>query len=266
MFKNKIFIVLIALLLVAGIYSAVGAHSGSSNSNNMMGNGYDDQMNGFNNPGYNGQDYNGMMGSGGMMGMMMGSGMCYGGMMHGYRAGSNRNIDYSLSALGMTEEEVKNLAFELVDRQFGSDYQISDIFIFNDSPYYISVVEKDSDQGVFELLFDPYRKVIYPEYGPNMMWNTESGMTNMMGWGAPLEENKLSRQKALEIAEKFGEVNNFMVEDEGHQFPGYYTFHTADINDNTTGMLSVNSYTGEVWYHNWHGDLAKLISVIEHQE
>ena len=234
MFKNKIFIVLIALLLVAGTYSAVGAHSGSSNSNNMMGNG---QMNGFNNyPDNNNQDYYDMRGPNGMigmMGMMMGRGMGHGGMMRGYGQGINRNIDYSLSALGMTEEDVKDLAVELVDKQFGTEYQVSDIFIFNNSPYYISVVEKDSDQGVFELLFDPYRKVIYPEYGPNMMWNTENGMTNMMGWSAPVEENMMSRQEALKSAEKFAQVNDFMVEDEGHQFPGYYTFHTADGNDNT---------------------------------
>jgi len=268
MFKNKIFIVLIALLLVAGIYSAVGAHSGSSNSNNMMGN---DQMNGFDNyPDNNNQDYYDMMGPNGMMGYggMMGPNgiMGYGGRMRGYGQGVNRNIDYSLSALGMTEEDVKDLAVELVDRQFVTEYQVSDIFIFNDSPYYISVVEKDSDQGVFELLFDPYRKVIYPEYGPNMMWNTEHGMSYMMGWSAPVKENMMSRQEVLQIAKEFAQLNDFMVEDEGHQFPGYYTFHTADSSDNTTGMLSVNSYTGQVWYHNWHGDLAKVISVMEHQE
>jgi len=31
-------------------------------------------------------------------------------------------------------------------------------------------------------------------------------------------------------------------------------------------MLSVNSYTGQVWYHSWHGDLAAVISVKEHQK
>jgi heat shock protein HslJ len=35
-------------------------------------------------------------------------------------------------------------------------------------------------------------------------------------------------------------------------FPGYYTLHIAK--DGTlTGMLSVNAYTGQVWYHSWHG-------------
>jgi len=268
MFKNKVFTLFIAVMLVVGIYSIAGAH-GAYNGNNMMGNGYNGQMNGFNNPGYNVQDYNGMMGSGGMMGMMMGSGMGYGnmmgnGMMGGYRPGVNGNIDYSLSALGMNEDEVKDLAIELVERQFGSDFQASDIFIFNNSPYYISVVKKDSDQGAFELLFDPYRKIIYPEYGPNMMWNTENGMSNMMRWSAANEDNMIFRQQALEDARKYAQENGFTVEDEGHQFPGYYTFHTGDNNDNTRGMLSVNAYTGQVWYHNWHGDLATVIEVEKH--
>ena len=35
-------------------------------------------------------------------------------------------------------------------------------------------------------------------------------------------------------------------------FPGYYTL---DITEDglITGMLSVNAYTGRVWYHTWHG-------------
>lgn len=289
MFKNKFFYLFIILMLVAGIYAVAGAHGGNSNGdNNMMGNGNNGQMNdnwedddrGFNDmmgPG-------GMMSHGGMMGMMnmmrgnrgmmsrggMMRGMMNrmrgrGGMMGGYGPGNNENMDYSLSALGMTEDEVQELAVDLVSRQFGSDYQISDIFVFDNSPYYISVLEKNSEQGAFELLFDPYRKIIYPEYGPNMMWNTEYGMSNMMGWGIPSEENRLSRQQAQEIAEKFAQANGFTVEDEGHQFHGYYTFHTGD-NNNTTGMMSVNAYTGQTWYHNWHGTLAAIIEVEGHEE
>jgi hypothetical protein len=211
-----------------------------------------------------------MMGYGGMMGMMrmmMGYGSQnfdgYNGMMENYNYERN-NADYSLSSLDMTKEEVENLAIGLVRRQFGPEYQISDIFIFGNSPYYISVKEKNSEQGAFELLFDPIRKTIYPEYGPNMMWNTENGMSNMMGWSAANEENMISRQQALDDAKKYAQANGFTVEDEGHQFPGYYTFHTGDNNDNTKGMLSVNAYTGQVWYHNWHGDLATVIEVEKH--
>ena len=33
---------------------------------------------------------------------------------------------------------------------------------------------------------------------------------------------------------------------------GYYTVHTLK-DGKITGMLSVNGYSGEVWYHSWHG-------------
>lgn len=35
-------------------------------------------------------------------------------------------------------------------------------------------------------------------------------------------------------------------------FPGYYTID-VDRNVKPIGMLSVNAYTGQVWYHVWHG-------------
>ena len=35
-------------------------------------------------------------------------------------------------------------------------------------------------------------------------------------------------------------------------FYGYYTLHTY-TGDKVSGMLSVNGYTGQVWYHTWHG-------------
>ena len=36
------------------------------------------------------------------------------------------------------------------------------------------------------------------------------------------------------------------------EFYGYYTVHILkDVK--ITGMLSVNGYTGQVWYHTWHG-------------
>jgi hypothetical protein len=31
-------------------------------------------------------------------------------------------------------------------------------------------------------------------------------------------------------------------------------------------MLSVNGINGDVWYHDWHGDLEKIIEMEEHDE
>ena len=35
-------------------------------------------------------------------------------------------------------------------------------------------------------------------------------------------------------------------------FPGYYTLHITK-DGQITGMLSVNAYSGQVWFHTWHG-------------
>jgi len=35
-------------------------------------------------------------------------------------------------------------------------------------------------------------------------------------------------------------------------FYGYYTIEVLS-NGTTYGMLSVNGYTGQIWYHTWHG-------------
>ncbi len=39
-------------------------------------------------------------------------------------------------------------------------------------------------------------------------------------------------------------------------FYGYYTF---EVNNSGTGfgMISVDGYTGQVWYHTWHGSFVQ---------
>lgn len=44
---------------------------------------------------------------------------------------------------------------------------------------------------------------------------------------------------------------------EADAFPGYFTLHT--LRDGAVaGMLSVNAYTGAVWYHWWHGRFLRM--------
>ena len=44
---------------------------------------------------------------------------------------------------------------------------------------------------------------------------------------------------------------------EAEAFPGYYTLHILR-GDRIIGMLSVNGYTGTVWYHWWHGRFIRM--------
>lgn len=77
----------------------------------------------------------------------------------------------------------------------------------------------------------------------------------------PLSQNDInmdiSEDEAFELAKRYLAKTNIdkIVGDEVEKFYGYYTIHTLTENGDIAGMLSVNGFNGEVWYHNWHGIL-----------
>ena len=105
------------------------------------------------------------------------------------------------------------------------------------------------------MLIDKTTGRIFPEYGPNMMWNTKYGHGGMMsGWAQPpSDEMPINQDQAVSIAQEFlDNVYHGAVVEDPHPFYGYYTIHVTR-DGQIYGMLSVNGYDGEVWYHNWHG-------------
>ena len=124
--------------------------------------------------------------------------------------------------------------------------------------FYGVVQEKSTGTDAFQILIDKYNGAVYPEMGPNMMWNTKySPMAWMMGgWFNP-SSGKMTvtmdqaRADAAQYLKTY--LPNAAVEDKGDTFYGYYNFDVLQ-NGKTYGMLSVNGYTGAVWYHTWHGD------------
>ena len=150
--------------------------------------------------------------------------------------------------------------------------------------YYAEVSEKDTGIGAIELLVEKPGGTVYPEPGPNMMWNTKYGMMSgsggtwgmmgpngggMMGSGGQgmtgpnssgqtqpgAQPSKMSvRPKRAQViaASYLKRVSPGTQAGEAKKFYGYYTLHTKKHGE-ITGMLSVNGYSGEVWYHSWHG-------------
>ncbi|MGB6680041.1 MAG: hypothetical protein WBF08_01800, partial [Candidatus Bathyarchaeia archaeon] len=114
---------------------------------------------------------------------------------------------------------------------------------------------------------------IMPEPGPNMMWNTKyggmmghmSGMmsgdmmgSGMMGQQQPTGEMTISNDEAKNIAQQ--NLDEYFPEttiEESTTFYGYYTLDFS-MSGKIQGMLSVNGYTGQVWYHGWHGDFIQM--------
>ena len=134
------------------------------------------------------------------------------------------------------------------------------------------------------------RGAVWLEYGPAMMWNTRYGMmgesrfggrsgmmTGMMGgsgadgmmsggsrgdstWAPSPATAKpsVSARQAEAIAARWLDRQGALRAGQADTFPGYYTIHALK-GDRVAGMLSVNAYTGAVWYHWWHGSFRSMI-------
>jgi hypothetical protein len=146
------------------------------------------------------------------------------------------------------------------------DLALAEVMEFSDN-FYAEVKEQSTDIHAFELLIDRYTGAVYPELGPNMMWNTRYGhMGGMMGgWkGGALS---VTPERAQGIAQKW--LDNFLpgtsAAGQADAFYGYYTIHVLNKKQ-VFGMLSVNGYSGDVWYHTWHGDFIGMTELEEYDE
>jgi hypothetical protein len=125
--------------------------------------------------------------------------------------------------------------------------------------FYVQVNEKSTGNGAFELLINKYTGSIYPEMGPNMMWNTKYGMMRggILGgiFGAPTAAMNITPIQATTNAQTY--LTTYLpgtTTGDATTFHGYYTIEIVNSSTGTTyGMLSVNGFTGQVWFHNWHG-------------
>lgn len=162
-------------------------------------------------------------------------------------------------------------AWEAAEAYIAGDpnLEIVEIMAFTNN-YYAQAREKDSGRYSLELLIEPYNGAVYPEMGPNMMWNTRYGhMGNMRGgmmgagYSYPPEvggaEMDISPEEAIVAAQAYLDIElPGTTAVEPAAFYGYYTLHVLEDSE-IVGMLSIHGTTGEIWYHTWHGDFAGII-------
>ena len=199
--------------------------------------------------------------------------MSYGSGMMGYAArDGGRPVSDLPEARGQAERFARRL-----------DLRVGEVMQFGDG-FYAELDEPDGAPAT-EVLIDARTGAVWLEYGPAMMWNTRYGMMRdggpaagmggaMMGWmmgrggmmggGAPADptwtpgdatgtDARVTAGAARRIAQRWLEANRTDLRaDDPETFPGYYTLHLERAG-RIEGMLSVNAYTGAVWYHWWHG-------------
>ncbi|MCS7126140.1 MAG: hypothetical protein NZ929_04435 [Aigarchaeota archaeon] len=164
-------------------------------------------------------------------------------------------------------DEVKS-RLSLYISSIGQGFFIKEIMEFTNN-FYAIVIEEDTGMGAFEVLVNPYTGQIMPEPGPNMMWNIKYGMHSrmwyMMSPRAIINPATLvTEDEAMQIAfEYLSRIYSGSIEvEEPTKFYGYYTMDYK-LDGRIHGMLSVNQFTGAVWYHSWHGDFIQEIELIK---
>ncbi|UCC89065.1 MAG: hypothetical protein JSV81_07090 [Anaerolineales bacterium] len=166
---------------------------------------------------------------------------------------------YTTPAQGerLTLDQAAQAVEEYLSAYGNPDLAMAEVMEFTDN-FYAEVEEQSTGIHAFELLIQPYTGVIHPEPGPNMMWNTKYGHMGGM-WGSatqqPTADMKVGAAQAVENAQEY--LDDYLpgttVSDEADGFYGYYTLHVLQ-DGQVVGMLSVNGFSGQVWYHNWHGE------------
>jgi hypothetical protein len=211
----------------------------------------------------------GMMGGYGGYGQgMMGGG--YGGYGQGMigEYGPGMMGAYNYIPLGnqapLTIDQVADQAKKYLASWGDDKLQISEVMEFSNQ-FYIEIGEKSGDQKALELIMNKYTGSVSPEPGPNMMWNQKYGMmaNGMMGGFFSQAQASptmpISEARARELAQKALDAQQpgLKIEDGADRFYGYYTLHV--LKDGAVyGMLGVNGYTGQVWYHSWHGKFVAM--------
>jgi hypothetical protein len=131
-----------------------------------------------------------------------------------------------------------------------------EVIEFSDN-YYASIRETSTQIGAFEILIDRSSGNVVREPGPDMMWNTKysvmgGGMMGGFGFrnSGPMT---VTATQAQDIAQRWLDANQpGTTAKSADPFYGYYTVD-FERDGSLVGMLSVNGYSRQVWYHTWHG-------------
>lgn len=204
--------------------------------------------------------YRGPQGYGwGMGGMMSGWGM--GGMTGGWGMGGwggyGYGYGYAPNVTTLSLDQAVTSVKQYVAALNNSDLELVQVDEYAEN-FYGLVREKSTGTGALQVLVDNYTGAVSPEYGPDMMWNTKYSPMAWAGGGfwlsGPTAQMPVTLAQARENAAQYLKLNvsGTTVEEAGDTSYGYYNFDVLQ-NGKTYGMLSVNGYTGAVWYHTWHG-------------
>lgn len=209
-------------------------------------------------------------------GMSQGPGMAQSGMGGGcpMMGGSGMGIMGWYPGFVAQEMEQAAQAAQLYVAAFwrDPDLVVKEVMEFSNQ-FYAQIKEESTGLGAMELLVEKFNGLVHPEYGPNMMWNLRYGhmgwgmgmMGRWQGWQAQSTQMPLGPEEAAQLAQQYLDayMPGAIVTEEITPFYGYYTLDFERAGQ-IFGMLSVNGFSGQVWYHSWHGQFLGMLEFEEH--
>jgi hypothetical protein len=186
------------------------------------------------------------------------------GRMAGWSTGANGGMMGSVFGGGSGDigmDRAVTIAQGVAASYPGAALKADEMIEFSNS-YYASIREQGTGIGAFEILINRSDGSVVREPGPDMMWNAKYGQMRggMMGGfgGAGSGPMTVGTHQAQDIAQRWLDAN---LSGTSAKSPDtFYGFYTVDFEKSgqLVGMLSVNGYTGQVWYHSWHGSFIQL--------
>lgn len=236
-------------------YGMMGIRYDGTQGYGMMGNGYNGtQRYGMMNNGNNGT------GSYSMMGNFVNN-PCGSEMMGYFGNDVNTNVE------PISMDQAKQAFEDYLNGLNNSDLELKEIMIFDNNAY-ARIVEKSTGIGAMELLIDTASLSVFPEYGPNMMWNFKYGHMGSYGGmmgnrnynsESAFEDMSVTSEQVLKAAQEYLDqaFPGYQTAEDAYPFYGYYTIDI--LKDGTpTGMLSVNGFNEQVFIHSWHGTFIEM--------
>ena len=116
-----------------------------------------------------------------------------------------------------------------------------------DNGFYVELKD-GAGKPATEVIVDLRTGAVSTEPGPAMMWNTRFGMQTRGS-----DAGAVDAAKARTIATSWLAANQAGTSIGSiDAYPGYFTID-LQRGGVVSGMMSVNSLNGAVWYHTWHG-------------
>jgi hypothetical protein len=198
--------------------------------------------------------YNGYEANDGYDGHYYGCGGC-GGHGHGGYYGCDTASIYGTTTTPLTLSQAVTVANEYLTSLNNPNLAITNVQEYAVN-FRFSLYEKSTGIGAYEMTINKYTGYVCPGMGPSVIWNTKYTIINgaISVYNATATSTMpVTATQAQTFAQQY--LSTAMPATTVGTATPFYGYYNVEVlsGGNLYGILSVNGYTGQIWYQAWHG-------------